>query len=559
MAFPVKTGGLTADAVTMLLALGMVLKDDVMRSKGLRVTLTIMFFSLTAAAFSQTWYLDASKGKDSNPGTSSAPWKTVAKAQSVVEPGDKIILSNGSYDSLTPPNVIYADDPYVSLDDTDIDWIVWEAKPGHKPVFDSLYFEKSGNKYFLGYRLKGLKLTEITAKNMVALNVENCEIVGWGNDIATAHGGLQISESSNITVKNSEIHFIKENGVSISGSAYVTIENCDIYDIGSDHFTLRTEYRDCENIRIVGNIIRDTMQWNLSAHPDGIQFYASSGNDFKNCLIAGNKIYNMAVQGIFTSGIDGRFLDGVIENNLIYNCGNSSLNMANTNNLIFRNNTVFGYSAFSSSSTNLSVYNNIFYGSYILRDPHGPKYNDYNIYSQDYTDWLDGTEPHSYMYPKSQLSAMLSQLFTNAAANDYSLRYNCLAVDFCPLTPAGASNDMLGKTRSRYPDAGCYEYNGSIPSGNDGELPAEDNQDSIDAKTQRQIDKINQLINRMENRYQTIVDKLNSKIDSIAGSSMPDDRKTKLIERMESRIQRFENSYNAKIEKLEDKLSDVTP
>jgi hypothetical protein len=536
----------------MLPALGMIFKDDVVRKKGLYVTLTIMFFSLTVVALSQTYYLDASKGKDSNSGSSSSPWKTVAKAQSAVQPGDKVLLANGDYDSFTPPNVIYGDDALASLEDTEVDWISWEAKPGHTPTFKSVYFEKEGNKYFLGYWLKGLSFNQLTTKNMVALNIENCEVVGHGNDISNAYGGLEICDSSNIKVTDSKIHFIKETGVTISSSAYITISGCDVYDIGTDHFTMRTEYRDCDNIRITGNTIRDTLWWNPSAHPDGIQYYASNGNAFRNCVFAGNKMYNLAVQGIFISG--GRFIDGVIENNLVYDCGSGAVNIDDTTDTIFRNNTMLGYCVFASRNSNLAIYNNIIYGTYVLQDLFALGYHDYNIYSQAYSDWVGGSEPHSYTYSQSQLFTMLSQLFTNSGKNDYSLR-NCVAVDFCPRSPSGASDDITGKIRSNYPDAGCYEYNGSAPSGNDDKLSG---QDTLDPKVQRKIDRYNLLIEKMEARYNTMVDKLNDKIDSIADSSIPDERKTKLIERMELKIQRLENSFNAKIEKLEDKLSDLT-
>ncbi|MFA5424753.1 MAG: DUF1565 domain-containing protein, partial [Phycisphaerae bacterium] len=155
-----------------------------MYSKRLIITtLTALFLNLASSAFCETYYLDAVNGDDSNSGTSNSPWRTVAKAQSVVQPGDKVILSNGDYDAFTPPNSIYDGDATQSLADTTIHWITWQAKPGHTPTFNAIYFEREGNKYFLGYWLKGLKFHWLSTKNIVALNIENCEVIGCNDSI----------------------------------------------------------------------------------------------------------------------------------------------------------------------------------------------------------------------------------------------------------------------------------------------------------------------------------------------------------------------------------------
>jgi hypothetical protein len=57
---------------------------------------------------------------------------------------------------------------------------------------------------------------------------------------------------------------------------------------------------------------------------------------------------------------------------------------------------------------------------------------------------------------------MLGELFTDAADDDYSIRSNCIAVDFCPQSPAAADDDILAQPRDSLPDAGCYEYDSDI-------------------------------------------------------------------------------------------------
>ena len=57
----------------------------------------ILFLIPQSRVFAATYYLDANNGNDSNLGTSSQPWKTLSKAQSIVISGDTVIVRDGSY------------------------------------------------------------------------------------------------------------------------------------------------------------------------------------------------------------------------------------------------------------------------------------------------------------------------------------------------------------------------------------------------------------------------------------------------------------------------------
>ncbi|MFA5783764.1 MAG: DUF1565 domain-containing protein, partial [Phycisphaerae bacterium] len=83
-----------------------------------KIVSALLLIFLTTFAFCETYYLDAVNGDDSDSGTSNSPWRTVAKAQSVVQPGDKVILSNGDYDAFSPPSQVYDGDAGASLADT---------------------------------------------------------------------------------------------------------------------------------------------------------------------------------------------------------------------------------------------------------------------------------------------------------------------------------------------------------------------------------------------------------------------------------------------------------
>lgn len=73
-------------------------------------------------------YVDVNKGQDTNPGTLSAPYKTLAKASSQLKPGDTCILRAGTYrETLVPAASGEAGKP-----------IVYRAAPGEKVVLSAL-------------------------------------------------------------------------------------------------------------------------------------------------------------------------------------------------------------------------------------------------------------------------------------------------------------------------------------------------------------------------------------------------------------------------------------
>jgi hypothetical protein len=65
----------------------------------LRFSLTAMLvLLLTLPLFATTYYVDAAKGDDANPGTAiGAPWKTLYKANAALSPGDTCIVRAGVY------------------------------------------------------------------------------------------------------------------------------------------------------------------------------------------------------------------------------------------------------------------------------------------------------------------------------------------------------------------------------------------------------------------------------------------------------------------------------
>ena len=63
----------------------------------MRLILIAALASCVRAASAGTFYADARKGHDTNPGSLGAPWKTIQKAADTMQPGDTILVAGGNY------------------------------------------------------------------------------------------------------------------------------------------------------------------------------------------------------------------------------------------------------------------------------------------------------------------------------------------------------------------------------------------------------------------------------------------------------------------------------
>ena len=84
----------------------------------------VAVLTLAAAAHASTFYV-ALSGNDANPGTSSAPFRTIQHAADLAQPGDTIIVHAGTYRERVSP---------LRGGTSDTNRIVYEAAPGEKVV-----------------------------------------------------------------------------------------------------------------------------------------------------------------------------------------------------------------------------------------------------------------------------------------------------------------------------------------------------------------------------------------------------------------------------------------
>lgn len=72
--------------------------------KGLFLLLAILFAS--TMVFASDYYVNTNhlQANDNNPGAESSPWKTITKANQVMQPGDTVYIKQGNYTSYIQPN-----------------------------------------------------------------------------------------------------------------------------------------------------------------------------------------------------------------------------------------------------------------------------------------------------------------------------------------------------------------------------------------------------------------------------------------------------------------------
>lgn len=153
-------------------------------------------------ALSQTYYVSAT-GSDSGTGTLASPFKTIAKAVSVVQAGETIYVRGGTY-SLTATITL-------NKSGTENARISLLAYPGEKPVLDFSAQTLSGSN-------RGVVLTGSYWL------VRGLDITGAGDN------GMLISGGNNNIIELCNFYRNRDSGLQIdNGASNNTIINCDSY------------------------------------------------------------------------------------------------------------------------------------------------------------------------------------------------------------------------------------------------------------------------------------------------------------------------------------------
>ena len=161
-----------------------------MRLSLLTALIGLLILSLASGMHAAVYHVSSS-GNDAANGSSSSPWRTLAKANSVLVAGDIVMVHAGQYgDGVHPTNSGQAGNP-----------ITYQAAPGEHPVLNTATGVQlgSGSRY---------------------ITVEGFEIHG-------AYRVVEIVGSSYITIRNCTMFGGRGNysGFSLDGASYCVIQN----------------------------------------------------------------------------------------------------------------------------------------------------------------------------------------------------------------------------------------------------------------------------------------------------------------------------------------------
>lgn len=174
----------------------------------------ILNITLTTAFGQSHWYVSPS-GNDNNPGTFSAPFKSIPVAIEAAEPGDEILLRNGNYTS----NEIRIGKSNLTIHSYPGEWAVITATTDVEDITSCIWYDEPDVE---GGVLENL---EIVGGALYGISFEtNWE---WGVPDNERHG------ASNITIRNCRIHHTGRDCIKIKpGCDGIQVLNCEIHHSG---------------------------------------------------------------------------------------------------------------------------------------------------------------------------------------------------------------------------------------------------------------------------------------------------------------------------------------
>jgi len=414
-----------------------------------------------------TYYVSPA-GSDTNNGSTGAPFKTLQKGASVLQPGDTLTVRAGTYNGFIvgwdPPG----SGPYGVIAGTATAPITIQADPA--AAAGTVIINGRNAKSHVGIDLEpGCDYITVSGFTIDGSGgIANYPDKGSGIKAAGDHDSIL-----NNTITNIDYGF----GITSNYANYVQIEKNTITQTGS-HGNANYGHGiyvagDCTGARLIANDIHNNDYI-------GLQFNGDPGL-VTNALVANNRIYNNGQNGINADGLQ----NSTMQNNLIYGYDGYGIVLFQIdasgppkNNTIV-NNTILSTVAGAKASIRIKdggtgnvIRNNILLGgggvSIRISDDSLPGLvSDYNVVgtlfqsedtgaTQSLASWRTqtGQDAHS-------LTTTAALLFVNAVLNDYHLAVASPAIDKGTSTGAPAT-DLDGRARPQGAgvDIGAYEFLG---------------------------------------------------------------------------------------------------
>ncbi len=430
-------------------------------------------------------YYVSPTGNNSAAGTASAPWLTLQSAVSHLQPGDTLNVEAGSYAGFMVGWDPAGTSVYGTIAGTAGHPITIQADPAAVPgsvIVNSRCSQAAvgidlepGCDYITikGFTVDGAGSTITTVANRgygIKITGSNDQVIGntVKNLIGAAIAGIHDNGGNNALIQGNTITGVQSGGDSAKGHG-IYVANA-------------------TGVQITGNTIHDNAY--IGIHING------DPNVVSNALISGNLIYNNGGNGINADGLQ----NSVVENNLIYGYQNYGIALyqidssGGSKNNVIVNNTIASPATNAAAAirildagTGNAILNNILLGGggityRVSADSLPGLISDYNVVgaldqsedtgaTETLAQWQTqtGQDAHSFV-------ASPSQLFANAASNDYHLSSSSSAIDVGTSTNVPAT-DLDGNPRpsGKGYDIGACEYQSAAattPPTVTGETPA---------------------------------------------------------------------------------------
>ena len=409
----------------------------------------------------RVFYVDKN-GNDSNNGSEFRPWKTLARANKGLKPGDTVLINQGHYQIKQQISIR-------------------TSGSKDKPIT----FKGNGGEVALDFsECKERNAFEVHFANYI--QIENLNIRASKDKHSR---GIRLTHSKGSVVRNNKVFGAAHSNIFCSLSDQILIKGNETFDgrIGI-YVADSTDYP-----VVSGNVIHNNSE--IGLHMNGEK--GTGDGTISYAVVENNTIFKNAI-GINIDGVT----NSVFRNNLIYD--NKKKGMAffkdagavpSENNLIIHNTIVMPEGAAYTIGLNYGAYKNAFYNNIIIANGNVPvfsttgKLNDLEIAS-DYNLFLKGSrlweiEDSAYRFGKwdkmirsrlTKLSryvkgkqndqqstqAELSDIFVDYKKNNFSLRADSPAINRG--TPQHSyGKDHYGNIRpsNKLPDLGAFEYSPS--------------------------------------------------------------------------------------------------
>jgi parallel beta-helix repeat protein len=302
----------------------------------------------------------APDGNDANDGLSEqTAIQTLGSATGRTEPGDTVLVKNGTYTTPDFRNV----PAYIFKSGRPDAWITFKNFPGHRPKIKSrniTAIRVVGASYIIieGFDVEGSRdeVTMEEARRVLCDDGNSSETAakaqGSGIEIVSDYDNPNI-HSHHIIIRNNEVYRFGASGIGSASADYLTIENNVVYEngfynpYGTSGISLYQQYnQDTPPAGQEGTIVKNIIRGNISygnANKFGTVITADEPCDQTPGITDGNGIIiddfqNTQRSGYQTTKYLGRTL---IENNVLYGNGGRGINVFSSNYVDVVNNTAY--------------------------------------------------------------------------------------------------------------------------------------------------------------------------------------------------------------------------